>query len=108
MMWMREMLGPIHIRLLGRSAPKAAKRRKFSLETSAQSEVASSVQNLTTCMQESDSLHALNQSEKLRLREESNRLRLYETLFLHESSTASQKERALAESKMRKLFLESL
>jgi hypothetical protein len=59
-------------------------------------------------MQESDYLHALNQSEKLRLREESNRLSLYETLFLHESSTASQEERALAESNMRRLFLESL
>ena len=33
---------------------------------------------------------------------------MYETLFLHESSTASQEERALAESKMRMLFLESL
>jgi hypothetical protein len=87
---------------------KAAKRRKRSLENSAQSEVASSVRNLTASMRESDSLHARNQSEKLRLREESNRLRMYETLFLHESSTASQEERALAESKMRTLFLESL
>jgi hypothetical protein len=33
---------------------------------------------------------------------------MYETLFLHESSTASQEERALSESKMRTLFLESL
>jgi hypothetical protein len=33
---------------------------------------------------------------------------MYETLFLHESSMASQEERALAESKMRTLFLESL
>jgi hypothetical protein len=59
-------------------------------------------------MQESDSLHARNQSEKLRLREERNLLRKCETLVLHESSTASQEERALAGSKIRTLFLESL
>jgi hypothetical protein len=87
---------------------KAAKRRKSSLETLAQSEVASSVRNLTECTQESNSLHARNQSEKLRLHDESNRLRIYETMFLHESSTASQEERAFAESKMRTLFLEIL
>jgi hypothetical protein len=87
---------------------KAATRRNCSLETSAQSEVASSVRNLTACMQESDSLHARNHSEKLRLHDERNRLRMYETMFLHESSTALQEERAFAESNLRTLFLESL
>jgi hypothetical protein len=59
-------------------------------------------------MQESESFYARNQSDKLRLREESNCLRMFETLFLHDSLTASQEERALADLEMHNLFLESL
>jgi hypothetical protein len=87
---------------------KAAKRRKRSLESSAPSEVVSSVQNLTEGMRESDALYARNQKEKLLLHQESNSLHMYETLYLHASSTASYEERAFAESKMHSLFLESL
>jgi hypothetical protein len=87
---------------------KASKRRKRGVDTSVQSEVASSVRDLTESMHASDAVHARNQSEKLRLYQESNRLRMYETLYLHESSTASQAERELAGAKMRRFFLESL
>jgi hypothetical protein len=48
------------------------------------------------------------QMQKLRLQEQSNWLRMYETLYLCESSTASQEERQFAESKMRSMFFASL
>jgi hypothetical protein len=59
-------------------------------------------------MRESEAGYARNQSEKLRLHQKRNCLRTYETLYLHESSTASHEDRALAEAMMRSLFLETL
>jgi hypothetical protein len=48
------------------------------------------------------------QRQTLPLQEQSYRLRMYETLFLRESSTASQGERQCAESKKRSVFFASL
>jgi hypothetical protein len=87
---------------------KDSKRRKRGLDTSAQTEVASSVRDLSESIHEPDAVHARNQFEKRRLYQESNYLRMYETLHLHEYSTASQAERELAGAKTRTFCLESL
>jgi hypothetical protein len=55
--------------------------------------VASSVRDFSEVMKNSDEDILRMQRKKLRLQEQINRLRMYETLFLRDSSTPSQEER---------------
>jgi hypothetical protein len=89
---------------------KATRRKKRCLESSStsQADMASSVRDFSEAMKRADEQNARMQIQKLRLQEQSNRLRMYETLFLRESSTASEEERQLAESQMRSMFFSSL
>jgi hypothetical protein len=93
-----------------RLGTKAAKRKKRSLESSvsSQADVASSVRDFSEFFKRSDEGNVQIQRQKLRLQEQSNRLRIYETLFLRDSCTASQEERQFAESRMRSMFFASL
>jgi hypothetical protein len=48
-------------------------------------------------LKDSDASYARRAEEKLKLAKQSHQLKMYQTLFVHESSTASQEEKALAE-----------
>jgi hypothetical protein len=70
--------------------------------------VASSVRDLSEFLKKSDERKVQIQPQSLRFQEQSNRLRMYETLLLRESYTASQDERQFVESQMRSIFFASL
>jgi hypothetical protein len=55
-------------------------------------------------MTHSNESHARRAEEKLRLAKQSHMLKMYQTLVIHESLTASNGERALAERKLRRQF----
>jgi hypothetical protein len=59
-------------------------------------------------LKDADESHARRAEEKLKLAKQLHLLKMYQTLFLHESSTASQEEKALAEKKLRNHFFSSL
>jgi hypothetical protein len=80
-----EARAPAAERPLGNKAAKRSKRARESLEGS---EVATSVREFSKQLQESDESHARRAEEKLKLAKQSHLLKMYQTLFVHESSTA--------------------
>jgi hypothetical protein len=52
--------------------------------------------------------HARRAEEKLKLAKQSHLLKMYQTFFVHESSTALQQEKGLAERGFRRQFILSL
>jgi hypothetical protein len=100
-----EVRAPATERPLGN---KAAKRSKRARESLGGSEVATSVREFSERLQESDESHARRAEENLKLEKQSHLLEMYQTLFEHESSTASQEEKVLAERRLRRQFFSSL
>jgi hypothetical protein len=79
---------------------KAAKRNKRARESLEGSDVATSVREFSAQLKDSDRNYARRAEEKLKLAKESHMLRRSQTLFVHESSTASKEEKDLAEKKL--------
>jgi hypothetical protein len=87
---------------------KAAKRNKRGRESLEGSEVATSVREFGEQLKVSDESNARRAEEKLKLSKQAHLLKMYQTLFVHESSTATREEKALAEKKLRRQFFSSL
>jgi hypothetical protein len=87
---------------------KSAKRNKRAREILEGNEVATSDREFSEQLKDSDASHALRAEAKLKLAKQSHQLKMYQTLLVHESSTASQEEKALAEKKLRSQFFSSL
>jgi flagellar basal body rod protein FlgC len=87
---------------------KSAKRNKGARESLEGNEVATSVREFSEQLKDSDASYARRAEEKLKLAKQSHQLKMYQTVFVHESSTASQGEKALAEKKLRSQFFSSL